>query len=223
MICVSLVEEDLTQALDLLPRAEEVADLVEIRLDALKAPAVKPFLARAKKPLLFTYRAKNEGGFRESPLEERLFFLKEAASHGAFAVDLELAAGAEVIAELKTSCQETKLVLSHHDFSGTPGEEELRELVKELKDAGADVGKLVTTAHTYEEALAPLNLIIFAKRELSFPLISFAMGARGLYSRLVALLLGAPWSYASLPGRAQAAPGQIPAPLMRELLSHLTA
>ncbi len=223
MICVSLVEEDLTSAFALLPQAEKVADLIEIRLDALREPAVAPFLNLARKPLLFTFRAKEEGGFKEVPLEERLSFLKEAAKQGAFAVDLELSAGLEACRELRAFCKKAKLVLSFHDFSKTPPFEELTKIIKELKNAGAEVGKLVTTACTYEEALIPLNLIKLAQRRFSFPLISFAMGPKGRFSRVISLLLGAPWSYASFPGKAKAAPGQIPAPLMRELLAHFSA
>ncbi len=218
MICVSLLEEDLQTALELLPKAEAVADLVEIRLDALKEPACKPFLERARRPLLFTFRCPEEGGLGKAGLSERLAFLKEAASLGAFAVDLELNAGEEALENLRSHCQKTRLVLSFHDFSGTPPEEDLKELVRKISFLGADVGKIITTAHIPEEALTNLNLILFARKELSFPLISFAMGRVGLFSRVLALLFGAPWTYASLPGRREAAPGQLPAPLLRELL-----
>ncbi len=221
MICVSVAERDLKEALSALKEAERLADLTEIRLDALDRPEVKPFLEAAQKPLLFTFRAKEEGGLKEVPLEERLAHLKEAAAAGAFAVDLELSAGEENILALKKALFQTKLVLSFHDFLGTPSLERLEETVREMQALGAHVGKVITTAHRPEEALLPLRLIVWAQKELSFPLISFAMGKVGAFSRVVALLLGAPWSYAALPQRSQTAPGQLTAPVLKEILTHL--
>ena len=67
MICVSVAERELVDALSALEAAERVADLCEIRLDALKNPVVLPFLERAQKGLIFTFRAVEEGGKRHYP------------------------------------------------------------------------------------------------------------------------------------------------------------
>ncbi len=222
MICVSLVENKVSSALSACERAAEVADLIEIRLDALEEPQVAPFFRVTEKPLLFTCRAREEGGFREFPLPERLSFLKEAARLGAYAVDLELACGQEAIEELKKDLGKTRLILSYHNFSGTPEEDELRQRAEEMKASGARWGKIVTTARRPEEALVTLSLIPWARRKLKFPLIAFAMGEAGKFSRAVCLLLGAPLTYASLPRSCRAAPGQIPADQLREVLEILS-
>ena len=52
MICVSLVEKEEEAALAALTEAARVAQMAEIRLDALREPRVAPFLARAEIPLL---------------------------------------------------------------------------------------------------------------------------------------------------------------------------
>lgn len=220
MICVSVAERELADALSALKAAEKIADLCEIRLDALESPSVLPFLEKAQKGLIFTFRAVEEGGFTKAPLKTRLSFLKEAARAGAFAVDLELAAGKEAVEELRAGLEGTKLLLSFHDFAGLPAASFLKETVRQMKALGADLGKVVTTAKTPQEALTVLNLIVWAQEELDFPLIAFAMGKAGVYSRLVAPLLGAPWTYAALPGGRKAAPGQLPADVMRQILNH---
>ncbi len=222
MICVSLVENKVSSALSACERASEVADVVEVRLDALEEPQVAPFFRVTEKPLLFTCRAREEGGFQDLPLEERLSLLKEASRLGAFAIDLELASGPEAIAEVKKGLQKTRLILSYHDFSGTPAEDELRGKAEEMKASGAKWGKIVTTARRPEEALITLSLISWAKRELKLPLIAFAMGEAGKFSRAVCLLLGSPLTYASLPRSCRAAPGQIPADQLREVLDILS-
>ena len=92
-----------------------------------------------------------------------------------------------------------------------------------MKALGADVGKIVVTARHPQEALIPLGLIPWAQKELALPLISFAMGGPGVYSRVVAPLLGAPWTYATLAGHHQAAPGQLEAPVLKEILETLAS
>ncbi|OAG28434.1 type I 3-dehydroquinate dehydratase [Thermodesulfatator autotrophicus] len=221
MICISLVESNRDKAFEALSRAQTLADLIEIRLDAFVSPEIDFFLKRASKPLLFTYRAKAEGGLKESPLEERLDHLKKAAEKGAFAVDLELSAGHKAVGELKNSCQNTRLLLSFHDFKGTPSLEELKEIIRQMKETGGDIGKIVTYAHKPEEALVPLSLIPWARKELSFPLIAFAMGEAGRFSRAVCLILGAPWTYAALPDAEKAAPGQLEADTLRFIFEKL--
>ncbi len=221
MICVSLIGKTLKEAASSLEEAQEAADMVEIRLDALLDPALMPFLEKAKKPLLFTFRAQEEGGFKEVSLQERLSLLKEAATASVYAVDLELSAGDTAIRELKACCQKTKLVLSFHDFRGTPSLDELKKVASRMQEKGADIGKIVTFAYESEEALIPLNLIPWAKKELGLDLIAFAMGEAGKFSRLVCLLLGSPWSYAALKVDQKAAPGQIDAQTMRKFLDFL--
>ena len=215
MICVSLVA---STAEEILQQAEglQEADLLEIRLDALEEPRVAPFLEKIRRPLLFTFRAREEGGLREAPLAKRLACLQEAAQGGAWGVDLELAAGKEAIEALRRTCQGTKLLLSFHDFEGVPPLSRLKELVEEMKRLGADWGKVVVTVGQAAEALPILSLIPWARKELAFPLTAFAMGPEGKYSRLVCLLLGAPLTYAAPPGGVAAAPGQLPCDKLRQ-------
>ncbi len=221
MICVSIVEQEIEAALEALKEASRVAEMAEIRLDALKEPTVEPFLSSTKIPLLFTYRDPAEGGFSSASLEERLFWLKEAAKKGAAWVDLELRAGEKAFSELQTVKTTSRLLLSFHDFMDTPPLNELRNIVREMKGRGADLGKVVTMIKRPEDNLTILSLIPWARKELDFPVIAFGMGEWGKISRVAALLLGAPFVYASMPAGKKAAPGQLDALVLREVLRYL--
>ncbi len=220
-ICISLVEKGLEAALEALSQAETLADLVEIRLDALESPAVRPFLERARLPLLFTFRDAAEGGLSEIALARRLEVLEEALVKGAELVDLELRSGKEAFSRLLHKARSPSQVLaSFHDFSGTPSETALEEILDEILSLGVGLGKIVTTAQRPEDNLTVLGLIPKARKR-GFPLVAFAMGPLGRLSRVAAPILGAPFTYACLPGHAQAAPGQINAQELRHLLEKL--
>ncbi len=222
MICVSVAEPTVEKGLATLAEAEPAADLFEIRLDALDSPEVSPFLSVCRKPLLFTFRAAEEGGFREVPLTERLALLKEAASSGADYVDLELSAGPEAIRELRRHCRHTELILSYHNFKNTPKEDYLKDKIKEMVDLGASVGKVVCMAKGVEDGFRLLALISWARRAFDLPLVAFAMGPRGRWTRVVSLLLGAPFTFAAARAGGETAPGQLTAEELRRALELLS-
>ncbi len=222
MICISIVEKDLQAVLEALKEAARTANMAEIRLDALVKPPIRQIISSSPIPLVFTFRAKAEGGLRDSPLEERLILLEESIREGAAWVDLELSSGESAFKRLISArSSQTKILASFHNFVVTPEIEELKDIVYKMRSFGVDAGKLVTMAKTMEDNLLVLSLIPWAKKNLNFPLIAFCMGRLGKISRIAAILLGAPFTYASLPGRSKAAPGQIEANILKEILNHL--
>jgi 3-dehydroquinate dehydratase type I len=82
----------------------------------------------------------------------------------------------------------------------------MRRIIERQLAAGADICKLITTARSFEDNLAVLNLI----RE--FPgkrVVSFAMGEYGYVSRVMCPLVGGDFTYASLQEGRESAPGQL--------------
>ena len=147
-ICVSIASTKIETALDIAKQAEEQADIIEIRLDAMAQPAVDPFIAGLSKPLLFTNRPEWEGGSDRGEEAERISFLQEAILAGAAYVDIELKTShslKQVLFKAIDSAQ-TKLIISWHDFSGTPSTEKLHEILHQQRASGAHVGKIVTMA-----------------------------------------------------------------------------
>jgi len=226
-ICVSLAQPTVTALLAAGRAAAPEADLLEIRLDALTVPAssaVAELLAAGLgRPLLFTNRPTWEGGNFSGPEEERIAPLLAAIKSGAAYVDIEMRAAVhlrqQIIAAAKAGA--SQVIVSWHDFSGTPAAEELTAILRQQQASGGHLGKIVTTATAFPEVLRVLNLQSEAA-ELNFPLIAFCMGEAGMISRLATLYLGGRMTYAAPAAGQTTAPGQLPAATLREIERLLT-
>ena len=89
-----------------------------------------------------------------------------------------------------------------------------------MQGTGADVGKIVTMARTFDDVLRVLHMQIPA-HTLSFPLIAFCMGKTGAISRLATLELGGFMTYAAPDTGEGTAPGQLPYKNIRTALDQL--
>lgn len=212
MICASIRARDTREALDEMELAFGLAHLVELRLDLMEEWDLKLLLARKKGPVVVTARSDREGGGFRGSEEERIGLLREAVELGADFVDVELNTEGRLLETLREHLRRkggaTRLILSWHNWNGTPPGRTLRGVVEKCLSAGAAIVKVVTTALRPEHNLVALELICWGKAH-GIPIISFCMGELGRPSRVMAPLVGAPFTYGCLcPGR-EAAPGQI--------------
>ena len=120
-ICVSVCAETADEMLELIKCAEELADVIEVRLDYIESKQIHKAFAFlvSKKPLLLTYRPKSQGGNGEDDLFQRKTFWNVFVIHGTndvrkFWFDYEY----DLTNLQKVSNQVT--VRSFHDFSGVP-------------------------------------------------------------------------------------------------------
>jgi 3-dehydroquinate dehydratase/shikimate dehydrogenase len=185
---------------------------IEIRADLLAGPAEALELlelTRRRVPVLFTCRHRNQGGEYEGDEERRVALYHEAISRGAAMVDVEwgspagsalLAAGAPV-------------VLSWHDFDGMPGSAELERLTREMASSGAPAIKIVPTASCAADGVRMLDWLTAGDSD-GPARIGFAMTERAVFSRLLSVARGAPFTYGALGDVV--APGQL---LAEDLLS----
>lgn len=194
MICVSIQHKTLPEILDIL---ESGVLMAEIRLDRcdLSDEEIEELFGNTDVPLVATCRG--DAG----PL------LKAIAAGAAYA-DLEIEAPPQAGKAVRKACNEsgTQLIRSWHDFHGTPSPERLADIADRCRRFGADIVKIVTTAHSEENAAQVLSLY----DHWDTPLIAFAMGESGRASRVECLRQGAPFTYAALSAEEAAAPGQIP-------------
>ena len=221
-ICVSVADRSLAAALATAKAAEGLADVIEIRLDSLEAPAVRPFVEQLTRPLLFTNRPAWEGGNYQGDETARVDLLVEAVKAGAAYVDIELRSEEEsrqrVFAAAKgTACQ---CIVSWHDFKVTASSQGLAKLFQEMYRSGAQIGKIVTTARDFRDVLRVLSLQEEAA-EMDFPLIAFCMGPVGVVSRVATCALGGYMTYAAPDGGSGTAPGQLPLTTLRAMLAGL--
>jgi 3-dehydroquinate dehydratase / shikimate dehydrogenase len=187
---------------------------VELRLDHFEEPFDLETLLRERGniPVVATLRPTDPGGKSSLGPAQRLAVLREAAELGAEYVDLEWdAATPQAVAEIKSAG--ATVIVSRHDFVRMPPEL-ANAWWDDLASRGADVVKVVGTAHDVSDCLPVLRVLERADR----PTIAIAMGESGLLTRVLALrseqcLL----TYASLDSGRGTAPGQLTAAEMREV------
>jgi 3-dehydroquinate dehydratase/shikimate dehydrogenase len=200
-ICVSICAETVEDLVSRLRRAEEVADIVEIRFDCLRPDQLKAALGVTSTRLVIaTFRSPDQGGANDTSFLERLAFWKEAGSRF-WAVDLER----DIFAEINTSGTR---ILSFHDHSGLSNH--LDAEVAKMRSIAPDILKVAVHANDAVDAIAAWNLL-----KNDAPIIPIAMGEAGKWTRILGLAHGAYLTYASLDAGSETADGQI---VMKDLV-----
>lgn len=163
-------------------------------------------------PLLFTLRSPDEGGEDSSlDAEQMASTTLQVAERGLFElIDVELSAGASHIAEVIAAAHASgsKVVVSTHDFNGTPAETEIFDRLARAAALGADVAKIAVMPKVADDVLRLLAATSRAQRELALPLITMAMGSLGVMTRIFGGFFGSALTFAA--GLAASAPGQMP-------------
>jgi 3-dehydroquinate dehydratase type I len=220
MICIPIVASTTKTALAQMEKGAPLADVLELRVDQIRDVDLEQLMngKRHDKQILVTNRRKNEGGGFPGSESERVALLKDAVALGADYVDIEASTAKQLIDDVRAQIEKhhnrTKRIISSHDFSGTLSEKALRKRFNACSRMGGDIVKIVTHAHAVEDNLRVLGLIPYA-REKGQQIIALCMGDQGKISRIMAPLLGAYWSYASLQKGAESAPGQLTVEEMR--------
>ncbi|MEM3921796.1 MAG: type I 3-dehydroquinate dehydratase [Nitrososphaerota archaeon] len=209
LICVSVMGRDEAELEEKIERALSLGgDLVELRLDFLRelnASRLEDLISSFADRIVITLRPSWEGGRYGEGEQRRIEMLRRLSESRPAYVDLELRTGSivEVSAELR---RRSKLIISSHDFSGTPSEDELTSRALESLRYG-DLVKIVPTSRSMDDNLRILGL--YRRGDLPAErLIAFAMGEAGAVTRILAPMLGSPIAYACLPGE-EVAPGQL--------------
>ena len=218
MICIPIAAATTDAAIERMERAATLADLVELRIDRIPGADLERLLTACRTPVIVTNRSRQEGGGFTGTEKERVERLKEAVRLGADYVDIETATDPALKSGLREAIIGTsaKLIVSWHDFSGTPPSEFLKAKLEECMSDGPAIVKIVTHADDASDCLRVLELIPYA-RQRGQTIIAFCMGRRGKISRITAPLLGSVIAYASLEPEEASAPGQLTIHQMREI------
>lgn len=99
----------------------------------------------------------------------------------------------------------TRTIVSWHNYSGTDTPERLLDIARQADRQGADVIKVVTTAHSPEDCAAVLSLYDHFEPGR---LLAFAMSEAGRPSRFAAFEKGAPFLFVAPVKGGATAPGQ---------------
>jgi 3-dehydroquinate dehydratase-1 len=163
-------------------------------------------------PILFTRRSANEGGEKISLSEENVVALYAAVceSRNVDIVDFEMSNDLDHIRQVResSSANDTRLILSFHNFVETPTLETLNRKFLEAEALGADIAKVAVMPRNLEDVLTLLNATLQSSQKLGIPLVSMSMGGYGSLTRLFGWTFGSAMTFAI--GASSSAPGQVP-------------
>jgi 3-dehydroquinate dehydratase type I len=220
-ICIPIGASSTEKAIEKIIRANELADLLEFRLDLLDPGRLEELRRAAVRPVIATCRSAKQGGQGPDDGERQARTLRRAREAGADLVDLEYDLAPRIREDLLRAFGSERVILSAHLLAGTPSWRSLQGLLKRMAAVGSSLVKIVTWAHTVEDNLRVLRLIPEAEG-MGLVIIAFCLGPLGRISRIASPLLGGYLTFASLEPGEESAPGQIPAGEMRRILNLLS-
>ncbi len=210
-ICVSVCAATAAELVEQIKRAEDLADVIEIRFDCFNENELKTALEKLKelnvrKPFLATFRPKEQGGKRDLSLSERLKFFEAFLLNNKnknYFVDFEADLHLKLNIELKNK------IVSSHDFTSVPEDFDLNVAFDLLKQNTGTL-KIAAQADDLSDTIRIWKLLEKAKTE-NKQIIPIAMGESGKWTRILGLAHGAFMTYASLDAESETAPGQVSA------------
>lgn len=190
---------------------------LEFRLDYLPSPEQGFDVIRE---LLLEYpdcwvmatcrRHQNHGHYNGS-IEEQLQILTDAIEAGARAIDIEIESAEMAKARVRQLEGRAVVIISYHNYEGTPA---MDPVLRRLLKVPADAYKLVTTARKPSDNLRVLSL---SKAYPKTPLVLLAMTETGFPSRVLSMVMGGIYTYATPSAAEGTAAGQVSARVMRHL------
>ncbi len=205
-VCVPVCEKSLGALETASVRACEWADVVELRLDCLAALEEdwQRVLSRISRPVILTFRPAEQGGYRELDRQTRESFWRTAPRTAWWDVESDLAVDRDW----------SRVIISHHDFSGVP--EDLTDIYERLAATPTGVVKLAVHANDIVDCIPIFQLLDRARKD-GRDLIAIAMGNAGIATRILGPSRGAFLTYAALAEESATAPGQITAEKIRSV------
>lgn len=221
----SLVDLNYAFTLPIIPdQGTGAIDMLEIRPDKVEVPFTNDKflrLQRLNRPFIYTPRDVSEGGGRSDwSIKDRRKLYLESLQYAAL-IDIE----ASKLNELKEIIAEAKrrgvgVIVSSHDFSGTPTYAQMIALAERCAMFGGDILKFAVNIRDIGD-LSELTDAVYAIRQ-NYPFKVSSMGTEapfGSYYRMIDAHAGSPLIYGYLV--KQTSSGQIKASRIKSLLTEL--
>jgi len=197
-------------------------DFLDIALDAAKLAALGPKVASELKGklLIVTFRTKAEGG-NKTIADADYGALYETLLKAQFAdlIDVEMFRSDAIVRRVVAAAHKVGafIVMSSHDFAGTPPAAELLARLRRQQELGADVLKLAVMPRDPGDVLELLHATWeMASRYAERPMMTMSMGGTGVVSRLAGEIFGSSMCFGMI-GRASA-PGQVEVDRLKDVL-----
>jgi 3-dehydroquinate dehydratase-1 len=163
-------------------------DILEIRVDSFTRDiqSTCAFIAEINKactlPLIGTIR-ENTGNS-----DKRLDFFKKIIPL-VDAIDIEI--NNPINMEVITMAQGRTIIVSEHDFLGTPDNDTLNDIVNKALSLGGHIVKIAVLAKNREDVVRLLQFV----HGCTANIVAFSMGEYGTVSRVLSMLFGSLFSY----------------------------
>lgn len=216
-ICVSVCDGATDAFIAKIKRADEVADVIELRLDCLDPEDVRVVvegLPPTDKPYLFTLRSRGQGGKSDAKLDEKLKFW-EHVFHSRRDTDLIIdIEGDDNALMAAINPGNTVRIVSYHDLDGAGGDPQ--QVWEMLSSRSTGPVKIAVHAEDAVDSI-PVWKLLAASRSAGRPIIPISMGEAGKWTRILGPAYGAFMTYASLDRGSETAPGQLTAKDMADV------
>lgn len=171
-------------------------------------------------PVIYTLRIRDEGGAQVIAQDLRARIIESVLRSGLVdIVDIELRNGSDFIGQVSSVADDSgvRVILSFHDFEGTPDVNVLLAAISEMVRHDADIAKVACMPKAPEDLLRLLEATLVARRMFpTLPMCTLSMGGLGVATRAAGCLFGSDMTFAV--GQAASAPGQIPVAELRTMI-----
>jgi 3-dehydroquinate dehydratase-1 len=201
-----------------LKKAQQSADMVELRGDTIKGFKEKDFDAikkAVKGSAIFTFRHKGEGGNYTGSKDFQGDVLKKAFKTFKY---VDVAFGNELVKELSAK-EKKKLVLSYHEFDGTSSIKELKSVVTKMRKSKPAIIKIATLVNKEEDVITLSEILKLRKPKEQFIIIG--MGDKGKLTRILFPMMGSFIAYAAM-DKTNIAPGLMTIKEMQDVYNFIT-
>lgn len=221
-ICVPVCEQSFAAAELAIARANEIGDLIEVRLDCLdpletgeSSKNTEHLFYQSSRPTILTFRPAEQGGHRKLDTKSRLrFWLFNRPTSAEFLdIELDLAVNTSLF-DYGKKVDWTRVICSHHNFVRVP--EDLDRILDRMTQTHARILKIAFQADDITDCIPAFHLLD-RTRPKNREMISIAMGTAGIATRVLGPSRGAFLTYGALENESATAPGQITARELRTL------
>ena len=203
-LCISICAKGSEELFEKIVRAEELADIIEVRFDCLKSDQrleIAKRISATGKNFIITLRPAEQGGNSELDVASRKEFWSSVPTDKWADIEPDLVEHVE-------TRNFKKLICSYHASSNTVTN--IRQIFALLADTRAEVLKIAVPANAAVDAIPVWNLIAKAKAT-DKSIVPIAMGEAGKWTRILGSAYGAVVSYAALDAGSETAAGQFSA------------
>ncbi len=205
----------------------DALDIVEIRSDGFDNMSRSEHLKLVNEvageltdtPVIYTYRTTHEGGSGlRSYAEYKDLLVDVITKCDIDIIDIEFITAGKFLEEIVECAGKhgKTVLLSQHDFKGTPKVEEMQKLLYRMHSAGGDILKLAYTPGDADDVVNMLKIVKMAKESIGNKVIGIAMGEDGRVTRLTGGEFGSCLTYGFI--TKNTAPGQVHAARIKAAL-----